>query len=125
MKFFYFFGFILWLIATLIFQIAGHYILVPNVLILMMTFLVTIPLIITVTFPLYKFKKVDNDDVMKAAVSIALPGMLLDIISFLNFGAVFPNLPANGSIYFGAWLLFAYSLILMTGFIKISTDKKA
>ncbi|MED4452398.1 DUF5367 family protein [Metabacillus fastidiosus] len=125
MKFFYFFGFILWLAATLFFRIAGHYILVPNVLILTMTFLVTIPLIITVTFPLYKFKKVDSDDVMKAAVSIALPGMLLDIISFLNFSTVFPNLQANGSTYFGAWLLFAYSLILMTGFIKISTDKKA
>ncbi|MED4533039.1 DUF5367 family protein [Metabacillus fastidiosus] len=125
MKFFYFFGFILWLIATLIFRIAGHYILVPNGLILMMTFLVTIPLIIIVTFPLYKLKKVDNDDVMKAAVNIALPGMLLDIISLLNFSTVFPNLSANGSTYFGAWLLFAYSLILMTGFIKISTDKKA
>lgn len=46
---------------------------------------------------------------------IALPGMLIDTIVLTVFPRVFTNLPVESDRYFGSWLLWAYSLILITG----------
>ena len=44
--------------------------------------------------------------------------MLLDVLSLSFFETIFPNpfvLSASATAVFGAWLLWAYSLILVTG----------
>jgi hypothetical protein len=46
---------------------------------------------------------------------IALPGMLIDTIVLIVFPDVFTNLSVESDRYFGSWLLWAYSLILITG----------
>ncbi len=116
MSFFYAFGFLLWLGATIIFRLWGHYFLVPDQpLLVTVVFIAAIPLIAGVTYPLYKWRGVTRADTAKAALGLALPGMLLDIVSLLNFEAFFPNLETRVSSYFAAWLLWAYSLILLTG----------
>ncbi|KYD26510.1 hypothetical protein B4110_0319 [Parageobacillus toebii] len=46
---------------------------------------------------------------------IALPGMFIDTVVLVIFPDVFTNLPVQSDRYFGSWLLWAYSLILITG----------
>lgn len=55
---------------------------------------------------------------MKAAVCIALPGMLIDAIVLIYFDQVFVNLSVDTDRFFASWLMWAYSLILLTGFFN-------
>jgi len=109
-------GILLWIAATFIFRFFGHHFLIQghNIL-LLVSFLMAIPLIVVGTYPYYHFMKVSNSNRMVAAIQIAVPGMILDIFSIIFFTLVFPNLHNDTLPYFSAWLLWAYSLILLTG----------
>lgn len=117
--FFLFWGFIVWLSATLIFRFAGHYFFTPdNVVLMTASYIFVIPLILVITLPVYKWKKIKSDGKLKAAICIALPGMLLDVFALIFFQDIFTNLNLESDKYFGSWLLWAYSLIILTGFDK-------
>ena len=117
-------GFLLWLSATLLFRFFGHFLLIPgNVPLLLTTFILAIPLITLATYPYYYFRKIPNPQRILSSVQIALPGMILDIFSIIYFAKVFPNLHINTLPLFASWLLWAYSLILFTGF-SIKTKNK-
>ena len=63
-----------------------------------------------------------------AAACIALPGMLLDTLSLSFFGSAFPNLhalSASADALFGAWLLWVYGLILLTGVLPLRLKRAA
>ena len=117
-RFFLFYGFTLWLVATAAFRVVGHYFLQPGGERLTLTmWVLSIPLLALLTYPLYKWKKLDRIERRRAAIYIALPGQLLDAFTTLFFPTVFPNMsPAVGN-YFGALMLWGYAVIIMTGFI--------
>jgi len=109
-------GFLLWLVATLLFRFWGHLFLIPeHKPLLFVTFLMGIPLITAATYPYYYFMKIPGHKLTLTAIQIAVPGMFLDIFSMIFFSNVFPNLHNDSLPYFAAWLLWAYSLILITG----------
>ncbi|MGJ7909948.1 DUF5367 family protein [Neobacillus sp. LXY-1] len=62
------------------------------------------------------FQKIPDPFRLKAAVQIAIPGMILDIFSVIYYNKVFPNLSIETLPIFSAWLLWAYSFILISGF---------
>ncbi|MDM5226019.1 DUF5367 family protein [Cytobacillus sp. NJ13] len=68
------------------------------------------------TYPYYYVRKISGSERIIAAVQIALPGMIMDILSIIYFAKVFPNLTNDSLPIFASWLLWAYSLILLTGF---------
>lgn len=117
-------GFLLWMSATILFRLFGQTFLIPGQVFLVLSiFILAIPLIIIATYPYYYFREIPETERLKAAVQIALPGMLLDILSIIYFAKVFPNLTNDSLPLFASWLLWAYSLILITGFsIKIITN---
>jgi hypothetical protein len=98
--------------------------LVPgNVLLLLITFILAIPLITLATYPYYYLRKIPESKRLMSSVQIALPGMILDIFSVIYFNKVFLNLHIDSLPFFAAWLLWAYSLILISGFsIKIKSN---
>lgn len=109
-------GFLVWLGATFIFRFVGHFFFTPDsTLLLLLSYMFVVPLIFLLTYPLYNFKGLTKDERLKAAMFIALPGMLIDAIVLTVFPRVFTNLPVESDRYFGSWLLWAYSLILITG----------
>jgi hypothetical protein len=111
-------GLLLWLVATVIFRLAGQWFLVPdNALVLGAAYYGAVPLIALVTLPLYRLFRLDADTRVRAAVLIALPGMLLDMVTTLVFDRVFPNLEAEAVGPFSSWLFWAYGLILASGFV--------
>ncbi|MED4082642.1 DUF5367 domain-containing protein [Halalkalibacterium halodurans] len=120
--FFLLWGVLVWLGATGVFKLAGHFFFSPeNPTLMILSYLLVIPLILVLTLPLYKWKQLNDHEKLKAAIFIALPGMLLDVIVLLNFQEIFTNLSPDADQYFASWLLWAYSLIIVTGFLKAKT----
>ncbi|NQD68009.1 DUF5367 domain-containing protein [Bacillus haikouensis] len=117
-------GFLLWISATLLFRFFGHMFLIPgNMMLLLITFILTIPLIALAAYPYYYLRKIPESKRLLSSVQIALPGMILDIFSVLYFNNLFTNLHSDSLPLFAAWLLWAYSLLLISGFsIKIRSN---
>ncbi|RBP95427.1 hypothetical protein DFO70_103470 [Cytobacillus firmus] len=117
-------GVLLWMSATILFRLFGQIFLIPEqVFFVLAIFILAIPLITIATYPYYYFRNIPETERLKAAVQIALPGMLLDILSIIYFAKVFPNLTDVSLPLFASWLLWAYSLILLTGFSIKNNNK--
>lgn len=118
MRFFLLWGFLVWLGASFIFRFLGQVFFIPdNAILIVSSYIFVVPLILVLTFPIYKLKKIqENEDRIKAAVFIALPGMLIDSIVLIYFDQVFTNLSVETDRFFASWLMWAYALILFTGF---------
>ena len=117
MWFFPLWGFLVWLLATLIVRVSGqHFLDTDEPVIVAFLFLGTIPLIAAVTIPIYDWRKVSLHDRPTAAILMSLPGILIDSVVLLAFSSVFPNLDDVAGI-FGGWLLWAYGLVLISGLL--------
>ncbi|GGB54079.1 DUF5367 domain-containing protein [Fictibacillus barbaricus] len=115
--FFLFWGFLVWLSASAIFRLTGQFFFIlTSPVLLIVSYILVIPLIIVLTLPIYRWKKLNSNQQLKAAIFIALPGMLLDTIVLIFFSDIFTNLKPETDRIFGSWLLWAYSLILLSGF---------
>jgi hypothetical protein len=111
-------GIALWLAATITFRLAGQWFLVPgDRLLLGLTYYGAVPVIALVTLPVYYIQRLSSNLRVRAAVLIALPGMMLDMVSLLVFPRLFPNLAPGAEPLFASWLLWAYGLILCSGFV--------
>lgn len=121
MPFFLCWGFGIWLAASAVFRLVGHYFFtLEHPFLMISAYILTIPLIWVATIPIYSLKKIKGTERFLASICIALPGMLIDAVVLLIFDKAFPNLSADVDRYFASWLLWAYSLILLTGFLKTS-----
>lgn len=125
MRFFLCLGFGIWLVASALFRFVGHYFFIlEQPLLMIATYILAIPIVWVATIPIYSLKKTKDTERLVAAVCIVLPGMLIDAVVLLVFNNVFPNLSADLDRYFASWLLWAYSLILITGFTKTTFMRK-
>ncbi|PAD90222.1 DUF5367 domain-containing protein [Shouchella clausii] len=116
--FFLIWGFLVWLGATAVFRFFGQFFFsLEQPLLLVAVYVGVIPLILSLTFPVYRYKKLQPGERQKAAVFIALPGMLFDVVVLLFFANIFVNLDPEMDRMFASWLLWAYSAILLTGLV--------
>lgn len=114
-----FIGFLVWLLATLAFRLAGQFFfLTESPIILSILYVVVIPSLVFLT--LFTFKKFHLSGFEKTAAGIllVLPGMLIDTFAIQFFEAIFPNMPATRAASFGSWLMWAYSIVLVTAIIS-------
>ncbi|WP_176220592.1 DUF5367 family protein [Cohnella massiliensis] len=117
MRFYGFFGLVLWLAATLVFRLWGGALLDPDRPLVWLTFILVLPGIPIMLRLLFAVRKTPAASRPKAAVLIALPGMLLDMFSVGFHKHVFPGIPSSDLNLLFIWLLWAYSLILAGGFL--------
>ena len=92
------------------------------------TFVSTAPAVAAAVYPGYTTARVDAAERPIAAISVVLPGMLLDVLSLFFVEAAFSNLSmvsTSADALFGAWLLWAYGLILSSGFFPRHTARTA
>lgn len=116
--FFVVWGVLIWLASTLVFRVAGQWLLVAHdSMRLAAAYYGAVPVIASVTLPVYYLRRLDANDRVRAAVLTALPGMLLDMVSTLVFDRLFPNLGPGAVGPFSSWLFWAYGLILVSGFV--------
>jgi hypothetical protein len=121
LRFYLFFGFFLWLAATLVFRFWGEELIDPNRPLIWFSFILIVPGIFLIMNFLYRYRRTAAEDRPKAAIMVAIPGMLLDLFSIGLHSAVFPDLPAANLHLFFVWLLWAYSLIILGGLLGSKT----
>jgi hypothetical protein len=113
-------GLSVWFAVAILIRLAGHVLLSPtNTLLLTAFFLSVIPLMLSVTYPVYWWLGLSTDARRSAAALMSLPGMFLDVLLILFAETVFPLMATEAVIHFGAILLFGYAIVLLTGFVPL------
>lgn len=112
-------GFLVWLSATVLFRLAGHYFfIVDNVLIMLFLYILLIPALGFISTSVFNRFKLNNLESIKSAAIMILPGMILDTFCIEFFDKLFPNMPEIYSKTFASWLMFAYSVVLVFGLMR-------
>ena len=112
-------GLIGWLAATLGFRLFGQFILTPDDELgnAVVGLLLAVPLALLM-LAFYRLENVrQTSERLTAAISVAVPGMLLDAVTTLFFDKVFPNMASATANDFGALMLWGYAVIILTGLI--------
>ncbi len=116
--FFLFMSFMIWLIATLIIRFWGEIFFIPdNNLSMLTNFLFSLFFLPPLAYSLFNWQNVEPFQRKDAAICLAIPGMLFDALSTYFFPWFFPNLPDGANGVFGAWLLWGYAIVLITGLL--------
>jgi Family of unknown function (DUF5367) len=118
MRWYILLGFLVWLVATILLRLVGQ-IFFATSLALVLTFFVTGVVLVLVLLLLFVRVRMDPAQRMRVALSLALPGMLLDIFSVTFVANVFPNIPATAHAAFAGCLLWAYSLVLLSALVPL------
>ena len=111
-------GFLIWLLATLAFRFAGHiFFITESPVILTVLYASVVPalaFISAITFRKFKLSGLEN---VVAGVLMVLPGMIIDTFVIQFFEETFPNMPSSRAAAFGSWLMWAYTIVLLTAII--------
>ncbi len=118
------FGFFVWLVATLVFSFWGHtFFPVAAGLMLFAFYLLVVPVLyFLVNWVFQQFALSDNEKI-RSALLMALPGMFLDVLCIRSHAWVFPGFTTDQVIGLGSWVLWVYGIVLLLGFLL--KDRKA
>ena len=112
------FGFSVWLIATLIFRFWGDvFFLIENAFVLIGFFLSTIPILYLLAKWVFNRYKLTGSRRLESTVLMAIPGMICDVACLKFHYSVFPKLTLEQAIVLGAWILWAYVIVLLIGVV--------
>ena len=118
--FFFGFGFIVWLLATVIFRAAGHlFFLDDSPAVLALIWIFSFVGLLGVSLYLFHRRRLNAAQRYQAAVLMVISGMILDAFATEGFAAIFPNMPASSAGSFGAWLLWAYASVLLAAILPL------
>ncbi|RKE57298.1 hypothetical protein DFQ12_2185 [Sphingobacterium detergens] len=111
-------GFLIWVLATLAFRFAGQFFFITDSLpILTSLYVVVIPALVLISVLTFKKFKLSGFENIVAGVLLVLPGMVLDTFIIQFFEHIFPNMAPNSATTFGSWLMWAYSIVLLTSIV--------
>lgn len=106
-------GFVLWLVNAAIFRFAGQYFFYPGVAPPYLLFAAVAGFGVAITFILLKLLKEAPGDEGEAALSLALPSLLLNAMLVHEFAQIFPNLDgALDGVYGALAMIYAASQAL-------------
>ncbi|WP_334072437.1 MULTISPECIES: DUF5367 family protein [Paenibacillus] len=125
MRFYAYSGILLWLAATLLFRFWGGELIQPGTILIWLSFGLIIPGIPLLMLALFRFWGTAPQDRPKAALLVAVPGMLLDLLTLMFHGYVFPGISDAHLHLFFVWLMWAYALILLAGLYLSRRTAKA
>ena len=110
-------GFVLWLINAAIFRFAGQYFFLPDVAPPFALAGVVAALGALITFVVLKLMREAPGDEGEAAVSLALPSLLLNALLLHEFGQIFPNLDSALDGVYGALAMIYAAAMIFTGLL--------
>ena len=111
-------GFLIWFLATISFRFAGQlFFITDSPTILSILYLAVIPALSLISiFTFKKFKLIGLENVL-TGILLVLPGMIIDTFVIQFFENIFPNMSSDKAATFGSWLMWAYSVVLVTSVI--------
>ena len=111
-------GFAVWLLATIVFRLAGQlFFLHDEPLPLALLWCATVAAMVLLARWLFSWRNLARAQRVEAAALLVIPGMTLDAFAAQGFAGFFPNMPAAAAGSFGAWLLMAYASVLLAAFL--------
>ncbi|MYD11146.1 MAG: hypothetical protein F4X02_14025 [Chloroflexi bacterium] len=111
-------GFAVWLLATVVFRLAGQLFFRPDQpLPLTLLWLATAAAMVVIARLLFSWRELARAQRFEAAALLVAPGMALDAVAIELFVDVFPNMPPDSAGSFGAWLLIAYASVLIAAIL--------
>jgi len=112
------YGASIWLVATLVFRFWGHlFFFIDQFAVLASLYLLTpVLLYASVKWVFIRFK-LSIGQKLEAAVLMAIPGMFGDVVCIGLHNNVFPTLSVEQSVILASWILWAYSFVILIGFI--------
>ncbi len=110
-------GFVLWLIDAAIFRFAGQYFFLPDVAPPFALAGVVALLGALLAFVVLKVLREAPGDECEAAVSLAMPSLLLNALLLHEFGQIFPNLDSALDGVFGALAMIYAAAMVFTGLL--------
>jgi hypothetical protein len=108
-------GLAVWFLATLAIRLWGQYVFRTRSAAEWALLFGVTAVVIAVPISLLVRRLPTGEAGLRAAVLVALPGLLLDTGIVLWFRSVFPNLPEMAGMPFAALLLWAYAIALLAG----------
>ncbi|WP_126972652.1 DUF5367 domain-containing protein [Gynurincola endophyticus] len=119
LRFSFIVGFLVWLSATVLFRVAGQYFfIVGNPSVMVGLYIILIPALGFISTSVFNKFNLTHLESIKSAAIMVLPGMLLDTLCIQFFEKLFPNMPESYSKSFASWLMFAYSVVLISGLLR-------
>lgn len=117
-RLFFGFGFLVWLLATVIFRLVGHlFFLDEEPAVLALIWIATVLSLIAVAWLLFRWQRLGRAQRFEAAALMVISGMILDAFITEGFATVFPDMSSDAAGSFGAWLLLAYASVLLAAFL--------
>jgi hypothetical protein len=120
-------GFVLWLINAAIFRFAGEFFFYPDSVPPYALFIAVVAIGAAITFVVLKLLREAPGDESEAAVSVAMPSLLLNALLVYDFGRVFPNLDVALDGVYGALAMVYAASMTFTGLLMTrisSTDER-
>ncbi|WP_293914566.1 MULTISPECIES: DUF5367 domain-containing protein [unclassified Sphingobacterium] len=112
-------GFLIWLLATIAFRVAGQFFFITeSTTILTILYIIVVPVLGLITVLTCKRFRLTGFENIVAGILLVLPGMLIDTFVIQFFDCIFPNMPASRAATFGSWLMWAYTIVLITSLIR-------
>ena len=112
-------GFLVWLFASIIFRFFGQYFFITdNPYVMLGLYILLIPAMAIIANWIFKRFSLNKLESIKSAVLMVITGMILDTVCIHFFEFFFPNMDEKDGRYFGSWLMFAYSIVLITGLLR-------
>ncbi|MFY0602040.1 MAG: DUF5367 domain-containing protein [Cyclobacteriaceae bacterium] len=118
-KFSVMFGFSIWMVATLIFRIWGNsFFIIENTFLLTSFFLGITPILFFLAKWVFNRYKLTGKQRIESTVLMTIPGMICDVACLKFHYLIFPKFTIEQAIVLGAWVLWAYVIVLLIGVIK-------
>lgn len=123
-RLFFAIGFVVWLLATIVFRLGGHYFFLhEDPAVLSLIWIATALGLVTIALLLFRWQRLKRAQRFEAAALMVISGMILDAFITEGFAVVFPNMSADAAGSFGAWLLLAYASVLLVPFLPSDHDQ--
>ena len=107
-------GLAVWLAWTIAIRTVGHlFFVTDNPAAMIILFVGGFVLLVFVARLLFRVMALLVQQVFLAATLMVVPGMILDSLLVCFFAVVFPNMPPQAGLYYGAWLLLVYAAVLV------------
>jgi hypothetical protein len=107
---------LIWLSGTLALRLWGQIFFIPNNNLSMAgSFLFSLLFLPTLIYGIFRWQGVQPHQRQEATICLTIPSMFLDVLTVYFFTQIFPNLLPTVARAFGAWLLWGYTIVLVTG----------
>jgi hypothetical protein len=119
MRYVFILGLLIWIAATVLIRLTGHYFLHPGHNIqTVLLYAVSLSAMLLLVRGIAYWLKIERSAWIRAAGWLALPTLVLDPFSCIFFNRLFPNMDPAAAGIFGGWMLICCCGAMLAGLLS-------